>query len=296
MGIVLGLAAALSFGTADFLVRFAARRVGAYRTLLFMQVVGLVGLSTYLLLSGELVRIGEQTPWQPWGWAGLAALLGTGSGLALYRAYEVGVLALAAPIASSYAALTVLLALLSGETISLAHGLGLGAALIGVALAAAALSPAETEPVVERRWRRFHRLPPGVGWAFVAAAGFGFTFWLLGFEVIPDLGGVVPVWVSRLVSVATLPLFAKPLRQSLRLPRGGVWGWIVAIGVLDTVAYVAAALGLDSDQVAVVSVLVSLFSAVTVLLAWLFLRERLRAHQWFGVALIFAGIALVSWW
>jgi uncharacterized membrane protein len=46
--------------------------------------------------------------------------------------------------------------------------------------------------------------------------------------------------------------------------------------------------------VSVVSVLASLYGAVTVLLAWIFLRERLEISQWFGIAMIFAGIVLVS--
>jgi uncharacterized membrane protein len=31
-----------------------------------------------------------------------------------------------------------------------------------------------------------------------------------------------------------------------------------------------------------------------VLLAWIFLRERIRPGQWLGIALILAGILLVS--
>jgi drug/metabolite transporter (DMT)-like permease len=33
---------------------------------------------------------------------------------------------------------------------------------------------------------------------------------------------------------------------------------------------------------------------VTVLLAWMFLRERLASRQWCGVAAILAGITLVN--
>ena len=38
----------------------------------------------------------------------------------------------------------------------------------------------------------------------------------------------------------------------------------------------------------------SLFSAVTVFLAWIVLRERLERTQWLGIFLIFIGIVLVS--
>ncbi len=46
--------------------------------------------------------------------------------------------------------------------------------------------------------------------------------------------------------------------------------------------------------VSVVSVLASLYGAFTVLLAWIFLRERLEINQWFGISLIFVGIVLVT--
>jgi drug/metabolite transporter (DMT)-like permease len=85
-----------------------------------------------------------------------------------------------------------------------------------------------------------------------------------------------------------------PTRQSLRLPAWPVWRLIIGVGVLDTSAYVANTIGFATHQVAVVSVLASLFSTVTVMLAWLFLRERLRWNQWLGIISIFIGIALVS--
>jgi uncharacterized membrane protein len=46
--------------------------------------------------------------------------------------------------------------------------------------------------------------------------------------------------------------------------------------------------------VAVVTVIGSLFSAVTVFLAGIVLRERLERTQWLGIFLIFIGIVLVS--
>jgi uncharacterized membrane protein len=73
-----------------------------------------------------------------------------------------------------------------------------------------------------------------------------------------------------------------------------VWWALFASGILDTSAFLATNAGLQTGQVSVVSVLASLYGAVTVLLAWIFLRERLEISQWFGIAMIFVGIVLVS--
>ncbi|GEM_PF-90783 len=292
MGIILGLAAALGWGTADFLARSATRLIGTYRTLFFMQFIGLMSLSIYLIASGEFVRLLGSTSWQPWAWCVVVALLNVVSSLALYRAFEIGVLMVVSPIAASYAALTVALALLSGETVSQVRGIGIGAALIGVVLAATSMAPMQ-EASAEVKPKR-QRLTRGVGLAMLAALGFGMMFWLLGFQVAPALGGVAPIWLIRLVTPCALMLGAAPTRQSLHLPAWPVWRLIIGVGVLDTAAYVANTIGFATHQVAVVSVLASLFSTVTVVLAWLFLRERLRWNQWVGIISIFIGIALVS--
>ena len=119
-------------------------------------------------------------------------------------------------------------------------------------------------------------------------------FWFLGFYVIPAVGPTISVWVIRLTSFSVLALAAIPARQSLKLPRGSVWWLLAAVGFLDTAAFVANNAGLHTGQVSVVSVLASLYGAVTVLLAWIFLREKLERTQWLGIVLIFVGIVLVS--
>ncbi|HWZ17575.1 MAG TPA: hypothetical protein VNW73_02145, partial [Ktedonobacteraceae bacterium] len=113
MGIFLGLSAALFWGTADFLVRYSTRIIGTYRTLFFMQFIGLACLSVYLAATGDFMRLAATISWQWWILAVLVALLNVVSAFSLYRAFEVGVLAIVSPIAASSSALTVLLAIIS---------------------------------------------------------------------------------------------------------------------------------------------------------------------------------------
>ncbi len=72
------------------------------------------------------------------------------------------------------------------------------------------------------------------------------------------------------------------------------WLFVAPVGLLDTAANVAYNLGITVALTSVVVVLASLFSAVTVLLAWIFLREWLAGWQWLGVTAILVGIALVN--
>jgi drug/metabolite transporter (DMT)-like permease len=293
MGILLGLLAALCWGSADFLVRYSTRMIGTYRTLFFMQFIGLFLLSLYLLVTGQLVRLILDNTWQPWAWASLVSLLSMLGSLALYRSFEVGVLTIVSPITSSYAALTVALSLLAGEHIGWLHAVGIGTVLLGVILVATVF-PERSRHTKAGLVKRRMWMPRGVGWAVLAASSYGVAFWLLGFYVTPRLGGVVPPWLNRLETPLVLSLCAPLLGQSLKMPRWPVWRYLVVIGVLDTAAFVAYSFGLTQGEIAIVSVLSSLYSAVTVLLAWIFIREQLQWSQWLGIGVVFIGITLVN--
>lgn len=226
--------------------------------------------------------------------AALAGALNAGASLALYYSFQVGVMIIVAPVSSCYSGLTVALALLSGERIRALRGAGLAVVVIGVILAGTSFAP-DTWRVASgcKRSLRGH-LSKGVGWAILAAAGFGVLFWFLGFYVVPMAGATVSVWVMRFSTFATLALVAAPAGQSLGMPQGSVWWLIAAVGLMDTTAFIANNAGLHTGQVSLVSVLSSLYGGVAALLSWIFLRERLEGSQWLGIALIFAGIVLVS--
>ena len=285
---MLGLLAAVLFGAADFVARNVSRRIGAYRALFVSQCVGLVGLSLFL---GATHGWPAHAPRAAWGWAAVAGALEIAAALALYRAFSVGTLALVAPIAASFGAVAALLSLLGGERLSGPAWLGVALTAAGIALASVPASPgavpAGAAPAGETGATR------GLGWALLAAGGFGAAFWLLGTRANPALGGTVPVWVVRVLGVVLLAGLAAPLGRSLRLPAGALGGGIL-LGLLDTGAMVCVGLGLNIGPISVVAVLTSLASPVTILLALVFLRDRLARHQWVGVGVILAGVVLIN--
>lgn len=311
MEIIFGLVSALCFGCADFCARFSTRSIGTYRTLFYLQCVGFLALSLYLLFTGELFRLGELAGWQPWAWGIVSSCIDALGYVALYRAFSVGKLVVIAPITASYAAVTVLLSVLAGEHLRPLQGLGIVAILLGVALAALgheeheertqqptkgegkARQLAEDTARASGAFTKKRRtLPPGVGWALAAALALGLTFWLLGFFVTPALGQIVPIWLFRLTAIFLLAPLALARPKNLRLPTWSSFALVSCIGLLDTAAFIASAFGFAGGHVAIVSVLASLYSAVTALLAAIFLRERLRAIQWLGIALLLAGVVL----
>ncbi|PYE49429.1 DMT family transporter [Deinococcus yavapaiensis] len=290
-GVALGLLAALSWGIADFLARFASRAFGAYRAQFYSTFVGLAALTVALLTTGEFSRFGAYDSPSAWTWAVVCAALISVASLAFFQAFGQGVLALVSPIVASYGAVTALLAWWSGESLTVRTGIGLACVLVGIVLSAIPGRAAPGEPKsAGSAW-----LSPGVIWAVCAAWVYGIAFYLLGAHVTPDLGGLTSIWISRLLGPFALAFIARAANEPLGpVPRGRA-GWaLVGVGGLATLASVATAFGLGRGEDAVVTVLGSMSTVVTVLLALVVLRERLARHQWLGALVTLAGILLVE--
>ena len=293
MGILLGLLTALSWGGSDFVARFTAHRIGAFRTTLYMQLAGFFLLTFSMPFLGGWGHLADGCGWQPWAWGALAGLLNVSSTLALYRSFEVGKLSIVAPISAAYPVVTVVLSFFTGERLSLARLVGIAGILLGVLLVAGGEKTPAADDVETSRGAK--RKDNGVAWALCSALGFGVLFWLLGIRVVPRVGSVATVWMIRLTSGALVFAALRLIKQPIRLPRDPkLYLWIPAMGLLDSGAFVLNNFGMQREQVSVVSVLASLYGAVTVFLAAIFLREQVSRGQWAGIAFIFLGIFLIS--
>ena len=292
MGILLGLVTALSWGSADLLARFATRTIGTFRTMLYMQLTGFVLLTAAIHWLGGWGPLAHGFDWRLWTWGIGAGVLNTSGTLALYRSFEIGKMSIVAPISAGYPALTMLLAVISGERLTVARFAGVVLIILGVIVVARGEAmPGDANPLDESRPRKKYL---GVGWALMAAIGFGVMFWLLGIRVIPMMGAAPSVWMIRLTSVLATALVMLVARRPMKLPDVGANRWILGLGLLDTGAYVFNNFGMMREQVSVVSVLASLYGAVTVGLAAIILKEKITRTQWAGIVAIFAGIVLIS--
>ena len=132
MGIFLGLLTALSWGSGDFIARLATHRIGTLRSLLYMQLIGFLLLSLSLPWLGGLGHLGDGSGWQPWAWGVAAGIFNVYASFALYRAFEIGKMAVVAPLSASYPALTLLISWLGGERLPTIRFFGIFLYFIGV--------------------------------------------------------------------------------------------------------------------------------------------------------------------
>jgi uncharacterized membrane protein len=283
-GVVLGLLAACAWGAADLLARFTGRGVGVLRTVFFTQTTAFVLISAWLIANPGAFAASVTAPW--WAWA--ASLLGSAivlSGtLCLYRAITVGIVSIVAPISASYGAVTLILSVATGEVLgALAIG-GLMITVLGVAFTS---TPERTNNATPAS------AILGLGPAMYSAVAFGVGFWIIGAFAVPKLGWALPVWIYYGAGAIAAGAIALSRGYSLALPAPTLRALLLVHGTCGVLGYIAYSTGLRTGHIAIVTVLSSLASGVTVLLARVVLDERLTRRQWAGVGAILLGVAML---
>ena len=278
-----GLLAALAWGSADFIARFTGGAVGHVNALFGMLAASAVVLSATVWWLGLPIGGG------PGGWW---LLLASGVGLTLatlllYQGLVRGPVTVVAPIAGTFPAFNILLALVLGVRPGVLEWLAMGAVMAGVLVVARSARHFEARGDYSRAHLRVT-----VTLSLLASFLFAVTV-AAGQEAGARYGDVQAVFMARWVSLACCALLLVGRREAPRIPLRW-WPALAAQGALDGTALVAVVAGSEGAGSAATAVLASTFSAVTVVLARLFMREAMSGAQWLGIAIILLGVATLS--
>ena len=99
LSIFLGLLAAIGWGAGDFTGGIASRKTGAYRTVLYGEVIGIFVLFFVIAIFSEPIP-----DLRSWMFAMLAGALGTLGLVLLYHAMTLGLMSIATPVSALLAA------------------------------------------------------------------------------------------------------------------------------------------------------------------------------------------------
>ena len=300
MVVLLGLAAAVLYGSGDFLGGMATRRAHVLTVLTLVETAGvIVALAAALAVTSS----------GPAGLAGLAwgfsAGLVGGFGLIIfYTGLAAGPMSVVAPVSGLVAAvLPVGVALAEGERPG--AGVYAGALLCLVAIVLA--SSAGDADRADRGDRGDHgdradgprpagrpaRLSRAI--AYGAASGVSFGLFFLLIRNAGESGAVWPVAAGRIGELAIVLAAAAVLRPGLRRGLSGPVPLTAAgAGVIDVVANLCYVAATRTGSFGLAVVLASLYPGVTVLWARVVLGERLRWIQRIGLGLAAIGILLVT--
>jgi drug/metabolite transporter (DMT)-like permease len=289
VGALLALVSSLSWGMGDFLGGRATRLFGALRVLAWSQLASLLLLwiAVGLLVSGGAVEV----DWHAVGIAAAGGVAGVTALAMFYSALAIGPMTIVPPIAASGVVLPVTIGLLRGDAPATLAIAGLALGVVGVVLASTSPGAADADG-----GRGARLAPRTLLLALGAACGFAIIFVALdaasGSSVASAVVATAGVRIGSSLTIA-LGLFVtrtNPVRGIGARTAAG----FVGIGLLDAGANLCFAIATVLGDLEVVSVLASLYPAVTSGLAAVVLRERLGRLQLLGVVLTVLGITAAA--
>ena len=302
---ILALAAAVLYGTADFLGGVASRRASVFAVLATTVPAGAAVVIVVALLGeapglGSLLGHGLGSPisvggWGAVGWAAVSGICGAAGLIAFYAGFAAAPISVVAPVAALVStALPVGIAIAGGERLT--SGMVAGGLICLVAIVLVSM-PAT------RRSRRGHRDGPdagaaaarlhGLAYGAAAGAGFGLFFWCL--KNAGQSGVLWPVAISRTAGTLVAVGIAVATRTRPWRRDGGGTGVIALVsGAVDAAANVCYVLATRAGLFGLAVVITSLYPGMTVLLARWVLGERMRWLQRLGLLLAAAGVVLLT--
>ncbi len=271
------ITAVFLWGTSDFAGGYGSRRANAFVLTAFSHICAFA-----LMLAVALAQHGEFPSRASILWAVAAGALGGFSLSLFYRALAMGQMGITAPISA-----------LIGAAIPTLVDIALEGAptrwtICGFVLAILAIwlitrpEPSEEDTVADR--------PAGIGMAALAGVGFA------GFYLCVHQATGSPTWIaalSRIGSFTTTAIAVLVVRAPLTLDRPGMAFGAIA-GFFDISAsalFVYASQHGRLDEAVVIS---SLYPAVTVLLARIFLKEHFSRWRFVGLLAALAAVPLIA--
>jgi drug/metabolite transporter (DMT)-like permease len=274
LGLSLGVASAIVWGSADFAGGVATRRANAFQILILISLAGCGAMIVLAFAAG-----GPRPSNADLAYAAAAGVSGAFGVTALYRGLAMRAAAIVAPTAAVVGTVTAVVAGVAR------HGLPTGSQWLGFCIAGVGIWLVARSPGTTTSARNRSLLLATLSGVFIG----GFLILLAQIRAENVFG---PLAVSK----ATGAVVGVIVVMILRLPTPSFRNHPLALvaGVLDAGGNVLFILSSRLIRLDVAAVLSSMAPAVTVLLSrWIF-RETVSRTQWMGVMLCFLAVVLLA--
>lgn len=283
-----GLLAALSWGISNFMGAKASKLLGPIGSSFLVNTIGTV---LYALFYTLFLRQHSHLTNAAFIYGASSGIVFTIGALAFFKGLKAGPVSIVAPLSGTYPLITLLVALLAFHAhITLGQLGGILLVMLG-ALAAAELLGTK---------RRMHGIGSGPAWAFLTAIGWGAAYALLN-QSIARVGWQMASLIEFVFVVVGLLIFMPFVKGDEDLSFHKMCHmagnkFILTAGAIQLIGMLALNLGLakEGGSGAVVTAISSCCPAITMLLAFRHLDEKIALLPLAGALTTVLGVIVLS--
>jgi drug/metabolite transporter (DMT)-like permease len=273
-----GFASMFAWGVSDMLARYASIRIGSPSVAMAIQGLGIA--------PPLLVALLRDSPWSAMLDVDYVLLVVVCSMLlsvgyvAFYRGLERGLVSIVSPLSAGYLVVTTILtAIFFDEVVSTLGWMLIFVILIGIALTS---SGGRSRASITGVW---------YGLTAMMVMGVAFALWK---PMVEDVGPFLAVLSVRLLSTICLGIYLMVQRSSRLSFSRGTGGLLVSAGILDSLGFISFNLGIEVNPVSLIIPIAAAYPAVTMVMAWVLIRERVPLAQMVGIGTVLCGVIVFS--
>ena len=282
IGILFAVTAMLSWGVADFLAKKAIDKIGYKTSIVINQVVAFVPVVIFAILFFKMPSLSIDLD----ALTAVAGISGIFGYIFLYRGFQKGNVSVVAPITASWSVVTTLLAFfLFQEALTPIQIVGIIFVFIGVFFASTNFAEFKNSIKQGRSAGAIDGIISMIAW--------GISYALLR-PIVSVVGPFMALLLLKLLAMATLFSWTGVTKTKIAFPTKMVFLFIATAGILDFLGYTTFNLSLTTQLVSIVGPIAATAPAVTIVLAYFFLKERVVSNQKLGIIAILAGLVLIS--
>lgn len=279
MGLSFGIISMMCYGLFDFISAPLARKSGAVAVafwyfLLVCIIFSIIGLVFFKIPEFSLFDVVVFA---------IASVVGAFSLVIFYKGLERGPIAVVVPIANTWSIVVILVGVLFlSERISLPQIAGIAAVLAGTIVV--------SRPSLINK--RADKLSAGVGYAVATMLGWGVFFSMVGI-LSKQFGWIWPILITSIGSAVVLFIYMSVarVRFAIKMLPAKTFLLYVAVGAVGSAAY---SIGAERGYVSIVGPVAASSPIVALLLARIFLKERVDTVRAIGIFLVLVGIVGIA--
>jgi len=281
IGVIFAILAMVLWGAEELFLKKAIDGLKSLTAYLINTLTGVVlQVAIVLFLFSEKIRL---LTFPEFWLVLLASFIGFLGYVFLYLALEKQEVSLIASLDESWIIVSVLIAIIFlGERLSLVNTLAILVILAGAALVSLDFS----------KIRRI-KMISGAGYEFISLIFIGTVVPLEKF-VVDRIGEANAIFYLVILVVPMIFAWKLFLHQKFVRPNPKMLGIAMLSGISDGIAFVFYLLAINRATVSIVAPIVASSLVVTVILARIFLKEKMTEKQIVGTGLIMAGVLVLS--